>query len=200
MSPQTDQSGTTSTSRLGRVVIMVIAISAIWLAFSGKLDLLHLSFGALSVAFTLAMCWHLLVPPADSQRSDSQRFRWSKAAGYPIWLTWQIMLANVHVARLILSPRLSLEPVVLRFSFPVDSAVAKATLGNSITLTPGTFTVRIHGDEFVVHSLDKASAASLYDGTMQRRVAEVFGWTLATAPTVTTEQGFEKIDDVDGEF
>jgi multicomponent Na+:H+ antiporter subunit E len=48
------------------------------------------------------------------------------------------------------------------------------TLGNSITLTPGTITMDIVDGEFFVHALSKKVADDLLGGEMERRVAHVF--------------------------
>ena len=55
---------------------------------------------------------------------------------------------------------------------------AKFVLANSITLTPGTVTIRIYKDNFIIHAISKKAAGDL-EGTksmseMERRVAWVF--------------------------
>lgn len=158
------------------MVVEVVALAVLWVLFSGKLDALHLSFGVLSVALVVLLTRHLIVARSAARENEAvANLRVSRLLVYPAWLLWQIVLANLQVAALILKPRPDIDPVLLDFTFPVDSAVAKVTLGNSITLTPGTFTIRIAGDRFVVHSIKRETAASLIDGTMQRRVAGVFG-------------------------
>ena len=60
--------------------------------------------------------------------------------------------------RLILSNRLEPEPVLFTFRTKLKSEAAKVLLANSITLTPGTITVKQTGDRFVVHALDREIA------------------------------------------
>ena len=103
------------------------------------------------------------------------RIRWGRAALYPLWLLWQIVTANLQVAWLIVHPRLPIDPVLLSFRTGMRSDLAKVTLGNSITLTPGTFTLAIEDDRYLIHSIHQKLAASLLDGTMQRQVAAVYG-------------------------
>ena len=43
---------------------------------------------------------------------------------------------------------------------------------NSITLTPGTISVEVGRDEFLVHALTQSSARELATGEMDRRVTE----------------------------
>jgi multicomponent Na+:H+ antiporter subunit E len=47
-------------------------------------------------------------------------------------------------------------------------------LGNSVTLTPGTITVEINGNAFLVHAIDEAAAKDLTNGRLERKLAWVF--------------------------
>ena len=49
----------------------------------------------------------------------------------------------------------------MRFKTDLKSAPARIMLANSITLTPGTITVSLTGDEYVVHCLDKSLAEGI---------------------------------------
>jgi len=47
-------------------------------------------------------------------------------------------------------------------------------LANSITLTPGTITVELENDEFLVHALMDASSTGIIDGTLPGQVAKLY--------------------------
>jgi len=55
--------------------------------------------------------------------------------------------------------------------------VGLATYANSITLTPGTITARVSGQEFLVHAVVRDGAKDLAEGTMDRRVKKFEGGT-----------------------
>jgi multicomponent Na+:H+ antiporter subunit E len=93
---------------------------------------------------------------------------------YTAWLLKEIVVANIQVARVILDPRLPIDPVLLRLPTPLASDVALTTLGNSITLTPGTITLEAEGSTLVVHALTRQAADGLAEGAMVRRVAHVW--------------------------
>ena len=76
-------------------------------------------------------------------------------------LVKEIVKANFAVIRMITSSRYELEPAVVRFKTDLKSAPARIMLANSITLTPGTITVSLTGDEYVVHCLDKSLAEGI---------------------------------------
>ena len=46
---------------------------------------------------------------------------------------------------------------------------------NSITLTPGTITLDVQDDKFLVHALTDEAAADLDSGEMDRRVSDMEG-------------------------
>jgi multicomponent Na+:H+ antiporter subunit E len=46
---------------------------------------------------------------------------------------------------------------------------------NSITLTPGTVTIKVDAEGFEVHALTEEGAAGLEAGEMARRVAHIEG-------------------------
>jgi len=157
-------------------VLLLVLLSALWLIFSGKFDPLHLSYGVISIVLVMVLCRGLVASKNDPEANEVFfRIRWARAAYYPFWLLWQIVLANLQVAWLIVDPRLPIDPVLLRFRTGMKSDLAKVALGNSITLTPGTFTLRIEGDCLLIHSIHEKLAAGLLDGSMQREVAAVFG-------------------------
>ena len=96
---------------------------------------------------------------------------------YAPWLAGQIVIASVQVAKVVLSPSLEIDPCVFRFGVPLPHNVARATLANSITLTPGTVTLDVRDDDYLVHALTAASIEGLETdgpGNMKDRVARVF--------------------------
>jgi len=83
-------------------------------------------------------------------------------------LLFEIFKANVVVARVILDPRLPIEPTMNRMRVIVGSGLPLMTLANSITLTPGTLTVRARDSDLYVHSLLPWAREGLFDGSLER--------------------------------
>lgn len=88
--------------------------------------------------------------------------------------TWMLITANLSVARRVLSPRLSIHPLVVDVDLPPCSDAVATVVANAITLTPGTLTLDIgrHDDGIglLVHNLDatdpdavRADVLRLYD-------------------------------------
>jgi len=70
---------------------------------------------------------------------------------YIIVLFWEIIKANFDVAYRIIHPRMPIKPGIVVIKTRLKSDIAKLILANSITLTPGTFTLDIIGDELLIH-------------------------------------------------
>lgn len=148
--------------------------------FSGKFDVLHAGFGLFSVALVLVLTNGLVVRRRQESRLDGVAVRPVEACLYLGWLAKEVVTANLDVARLVLSPKLPIDPVLVRFTTSLSSAVARVALGNSITLTPGTLTLEVAGSEVLVHAISVSAATGPTIDEMERRLARVFG--AATPP------------------
>ena len=107
-----------------------------------------------------------------------------RGAIYVPVLLYEIILANLVVARVILDPRLPIEPTLNRVTVIVGSGLPLMTLANSITLTPGTLTVRARDSDLYVHSLLPWAREGLFDGSLERWTRFVYyGRSAARLPT-----------------
>jgi len=148
-----------------------------WVVLSGKFDALHLSIGTASaICIALGTQSLLLRAPAivPDDRHPLTAISWGRLLLYVPWLAWQVVLSSLQVAWLVLHPKMPISPCVVRFESPLPHELARLTLANSITLTPGTITLDVEGDTFVVHALTTSIAAELTprtgQGSMQRYV------------------------------
>jgi len=145
-----------------------------WVILSARFDPFHLGLGVLA-SFLVALSSSRTLFP-KGRREVSRLFRVLPGAiGYGFWLMYQITLANLHVFYLATHPRMKqlISPQWVRFKTVLKSDFSKFILANSITLTPGTVTIRIDDDEFLVHAISDKAASEL-PGEMQRRIASVF--------------------------
>ena len=73
-----------------------------------------------------------------------------------LWFAWELLLANVVVARTVLQPRLRIRPGILAYRTDLRTEMAVAWLANLITLTPGTLTLAVSEDNRIlyIHTLN----------------------------------------------
>jgi multicomponent Na+:H+ antiporter subunit E len=157
-------------SRNLRRFVVFMMLFAFWLVFSGHFDTLHISLGVMCCTVVAALSYDLLLPDTLSSRSAMTAWRFLQ---YTPWLIYEVVVANFHVLALVLQPG-RIRPQVVRFKTGLKSDLAKVTLANSITLTPGTITMDVDGDEFYVHAVSDEAAQSVMSDDMERRVAHVF--------------------------
>ena len=87
---------------------------------------------------------------------------------YFLNLIREIILSSLHVARVILNPGRHPDPVLIEFDSGLSGTLPNVILANSITLTPGTYTVGLQGDHFTVHCLVPEFADGMGDSSFVR--------------------------------
>jgi len=70
---------------------------------------------------------------------------------YIIILFKEIIIANIDVAYRVIHPKMPIKPGVVVIKTALKQHIAKMILANSITLTPGTFTLDIIDDTLLIH-------------------------------------------------
>jgi len=70
---------------------------------------------------------------------------------YILFLFKEIIVSNFDVAYRVLSPSMPIRPGVVVVKTELKSDLAKLILANSITLTPGTFTLGFIGNNLLIH-------------------------------------------------
>ncbi len=146
-----------------------------WVLLSGHFDLFHLASGAAGVGLLLWLDRKLGSATLEHRDADL-RPKWGRILAYVPWLLWQMVLSAWHVGRVIWRPSVYpfIRPELVTFRSAQPHAVARVMLANSITLTPGTLTLNLDGDKYLIHALTKETADGLLDGSMQRKVASLF--------------------------
>jgi multicomponent Na+:H+ antiporter subunit E len=66
----------------------------------------------------------------------------------------ELIKANIDVTRRVLSPSLPINPGIVKVDTHLKSKMARLILANSITLTPGTFTLEVHEEALYIHWID----------------------------------------------
>lgn len=157
------------------VVAQVVILFGLWLIFSGKYDATHIGFGIIAVTIVVLINYKLSKWNLFPERGEPNvPIRIFQLPVYILWLMKEIFIASIQVAYLVVHPKMPIKPTLISFRTKLPSAVAKVILGNSITITPGTFTIDIEKDKFLVHGLVPGSAGSLENGEMQSRIMKLF--------------------------
>jgi len=152
------------------LIATFLIVLAFWLLLSSHFDKFHVGAGIVCSGI-VAYASHDLLFTGVGNHGLTKTLRFIT---YLPWLIYQIVLANIDVAKRALSPSMPIDPQVVTFKTMLKSDVARTALANSITLTPGTVTIDIVDDVFYVHAIAKEPADDLLGGAMERRIAHIF--------------------------
>lgn len=145
---------------------MFILLLLIWFVFNGKITPEITMLGILLCAcIYLFMCKFM----GYSVRKDIALIKKSIYFFYYIVvLIVEIIKANLQVIHFVLNDREIVEPVIVEHRTRLRTNLGRVILANSITLTPGTITVSLEGNELVIHCLDSTMAEGIEDTIFER--------------------------------
>jgi multicomponent Na+:H+ antiporter subunit E len=152
-------------------IALILVLSGVWLLWSGHLDPLLLSLGAASVLSVVAIIRRMGLMDDETAPLGLPL----RAPLFLPWLFWEIVKANVDVARRITDPRLPISPRLIRVKAGQKEDLGRVIYANCITLTPGTVSVDVENAEITVHALTREAAAGIQSGVMDRKVTRFEG-------------------------
>jgi len=146
-------------------------LGVLWLLLSGIFEawLLALGVGSIIIVIILANRMDVI-----DHEGHPIHLSW-RAMGFWPWLMWEIVKANIDVARVIIHPKLPITPRMLHIKASQVTELGHVIYANSITLTPGTVTVGLENGALDVHALTPASINGILSGDMDRRVHALEG-------------------------
>lgn len=104
---------------------------------------------------------------------------WSKIGsiiGYLFTLLIEVIKSNIYMIRLILSSDIGeIKPQIIYFQSPVRTQHAQVGVANSITLTPGTITIKLDEDEFGVHAIDAPLGDGIENSVFVNKMKKIEG-------------------------
>lgn len=140
---------------------MLLLFFIVWLIFNQAITLEIVLFG---IGISLMMFVFVCKFMDHSMHQELLLYRRAVfLIRYFVILVREIIKANLAVIRLIVSNTEVIEPYAASFRTNLKSEFARVLLANSITLTPGTMTVILDGDFYVVHCLDRSLAEGMED-------------------------------------
>jgi len=154
-----------------RALVLVPFLAGVWWLLSGYFVPLLLMFGALSVVISILLARRLGVVDPEGVPYEIL----GRLIPYLPWLIKEIVLANIDVIKRIVNPKLPISPTLVEVPATQKSRLGEVLFANSITLTPGTVSIRVRDDVILVHSIAKEGADALLKGDMDRRVTKVEG-------------------------
>lgn len=140
---------------------MYLLLFFFWIILNGRLTAEIVILGLFFAALVYAFAWKFMGLTLEREKSFWKHFLWG--IQYIAVLLKEIALANIVVLKIVLSPGKKVHPVIVSFDAPLKNHILQVILADSITLTPGTITVRLYEEKFEVHCLDESMAKGIND-------------------------------------
>jgi multicomponent Na+:H+ antiporter subunit E len=157
-----------------------------WLVLSDQRSVLFLVLGAASAGLVTLTTHRILdtVLVTAGTRAPGRMRRAVWFVFFAGWLIARIVAASVQVAYFALNPRLPFEPTFVRFHTTMRRPLSRVILAVAITIVPGTLTVHLEGDQYLVHAALPKSADDLASGRMQNLIGRFLGEEPESPPTL----------------
>ena len=152
-------------------MIMLLVLFMLWLIFNGRLAPDVLITGVACVGGVYWFCCRFLDYRLKSDLALLKNT--GRILIYSLHLIWQMFLANLQVIRLVLSPKIKLDPCLVSFETSLRTPMGRVMLANSITRTPGTITADLTEGRFWVHALTKEMAEGLEESYFVKLIAKM---------------------------
>ena len=152
-------------------VALFCILMAVWLLASGHYTPLLIGFGVLSCAGVVLLSYRMRI--IDSEGIPIHML--GRALRYVPWLVRAVFRANVDVARRILKREPEVSPRIIEAPTSQKTDLGRVLYANSITLTPGTVSIRVHPNRITVHAIAGEVAEELLEGEMDRQVTRMEG-------------------------
>ena len=162
-------------------IMLFVALAAVWTLWSGYFDAkpFLLFLGGLSCAFSVLLSRRMRI--VDEEGAPVQ-LGIAPFTTYLPWLIKEIVVSNIEVTKIILSRKMPLQRNLITVTAHQQTELGRVILANSITLTPGTVSVNMEGDQIEVHALSFEGAEDDLSGDMDRRVCKLDGSPLKQQP------------------
>ena len=131
-----------------RKIILILLSFAVWLLLTWTLNWQNLIVGGL-VSIMVGLIFGNLTVSAPAKVFQLQRWFWF-ILYIPVFL-WEMAKANLDVAYRVVHPKMPINPGIVKVKTKIQSEMGRTFLANSITLTPGTFTVDIKDEFLYIH-------------------------------------------------
>ncbi|GGJ11377.1 cation:proton antiporter [Halobellus salinus] len=185
-----------SRATLSKGVATFGATYAFYLLIAGSVTPFNLATGALTALLAAAGFSSVSFLTSPSPRRTGARVL--RLLLFVPYLVWEITKANLSIAYIILHPSLPIDPEMQRYRAAVWGGFPVTTLGNSITLTPGTLTVDVGREGLDIHTLTGGARDDLAAGGLERAVRFVFyGRSAARIPSPAERGSISAVDDTD---
>lgn len=150
---------------------MYVLFFLAWIIFNGNITVEIVSFGVVIASVMFVFMCKFMDYSIKKEINVYKKSIWFLV--YVVILLREIVKANLAIIPKILTVEEEMEPCLVKFKTGLKSDFTKMLLANSITLTPGTITVSLKGDEYTIHCLDSSLAEGLENSDFEKALVKL---------------------------
>jgi multicomponent Na+:H+ antiporter subunit E len=149
-----------------KYVEISVFLFGFWLILTWTLD--WVSFFAGLVAVWGVVRFNRTLLKGDSTPSQPVTKRWIRRISFGFVLIKEIVVANIQVAKIVLDPKMPIQPSFFIYPLKLKEPVNQVLYANAITLTPGTLSVDLLEDALLIHALTEAAKEGLSGSDLEK--------------------------------
>lgn len=151
--------------RNGALVLFILLV-VFWVIIASTISWIELIVGTLASGLIVFYSYDMIL---TEDEATPLTFKTIKAFITLVFtLLKEVIVANFHVAKIVLSPKLPIEPGFKKIRQPLKKALNQTFYGNAITLTPGTLTVDMDQEHILVHGLLIKHIEEIENGSLEK--------------------------------
>jgi len=151
--------------RNGALVLGVL-LFMFWMIIASTIDPIELIVGLFASILIVLYSYQMVFTEDESNKIKPGMLK--ALFILAITLIKEIIVANFHVAKIVLSKKMPINPGFVKIKQPLKKDLNQALFGNAITLTPGTLTVDMGDDEIIVHGLKVEYAKNIENSHLEK--------------------------------
>ena len=136
-----------------------------WLLLTNSFEPQEMIAGAVCSLLVVLFSLPFKMPKRSRMKITGKNLWWLFL--YGLILIGEIVTANIAVAKTLLSRDMKISPTLARFHSGLKTPVLQVLLANSITLTPGTLTLALDDDTYLVHCLTEKGAYEVAEWSLK---------------------------------
>jgi multicomponent Na+:H+ antiporter subunit E len=133
-----------------KIIVLILFSFLVWCALNWNFGPENLVAGSIVAVLVGLMFGKRFL---DEPLKIFNPLRWIYMFLYAFVFLFEMAKANLQVAYLVLHPKMPIHPGIIRVKTGIQSELGRTFLANSITLTPGTFTIDIKEDILYIHCI-----------------------------------------------
>ncbi len=136
-------------------ILSFLGLWGVWLLLTAPWNSEEAAAGAAVAALVAALPFSAASPLGDLRLGPRAL---ATLVAYFFVFAKALVLSNLDVAFRVLHPRLPIAPGIVKVKTRLKTPLGRLLLANSITLTPGTITVEMRGEDIYVHWIKVADS------------------------------------------